>query len=187
MMTTNKKTVSRRVAALTCAVALMVSSTSPAGEAAGEELAVWKSMVDFIALDNASRPYKLLYFQSDFESAPLVTSSMADPTRREYKDLCGLSSSEARAMVAQLQAINSEPVTIEESIAGPAKLKIGKKKSPHARYVALSRVVFDPGIEHAWVAVDLGGTSGAIMRLDKVAGQWSKTARCGGWLKADTE
>jgi hypothetical protein len=46
-------------------------------------------------------------------------------------------------------------------------------------------VVFDPTNQHAWLAVDLGGVSGAIMRMDKVAGQWSKTARCGGWMKSE--
>ncbi len=156
----------------------------PADNAGGEELAVWQAMIEFIAGDNASRPYKILYFQSDFESAPLVTNSMADPTRREFKDLCGLSAQEARNMVAQLQTINAEPVTIEESIAEPAGFKIGRKKQPRARYVALSRVAFDPSIQSAWLAVDLSGASGAIMRMDKVAGKWTKTARCGGWLKA---
>ena len=187
MKTSNTKKFLRRAVALSCAFTLVVSSAWPADNAVGEELAVWQSMAEFIARDNASRPFKQLYFQTDFESAPLVTNSMADPTRREYKDLCGLSTAEAQAMVAQLQAVNAAPVAIQESIAEPAGFKIGKKKKPGARYVALSRVVFDPSIQHAWVAVDLSGTAGAIMRLDKVAGQWSKTARCGGWLKAEAE
>jgi hypothetical protein len=142
-------------------------------------------MVEFIARDNASKPYRLLYFQSDFETSPLVTNSMSDPTRREYKELCGLSTSDARAMVSQLQAVNAEPVAFEEAVAEPAGLKIGKKKNPRARYVALSRVVFDPSNQHAWLAVDLSGTQGSIIRLDKVAGQWSKTARCGGWMRSE--
>jgi hypothetical protein len=176
---------SRKAAALSCAAALLVSAVSPAADAVGEEPAVWQATVEFIARDNASHPFKLLYFQSDFETAPLVTSSMADPIRREYKDLCGLSAADARAMVVQLQAVNAESVVFQESVAEPAGLKIGKKKSPRARYVALSRVVFDPTNQHAWLAVDLGGLTGAIMRMDKVAGQWSKTARCGGWMKSE--
>jgi hypothetical protein len=163
----------------------MMSAALPAANAIGEEPAVWQAMVEFIAQDNASHPYKLLYFQSDFETAPLVTNSMADPIRREYKDLCGLSHSDAQAMVSQLQAINAELVTFEEAIAEPGELKIAKKKNPRAHYVALSRVVFDPTQQHAWLAVDLSGTTGSIMRMDKVAGKWSKTARCGGWMKAE--
>jgi hypothetical protein len=163
----------------------MLSATSLAATAAGEEPAVWQAIVEFIARDNASRPYKLLYFQSDFESAPLVTNSMSDPIRREYKDLCGLSHSDAQAMVSQLQAVNAEPVMFEEGVAELVGLKMGKKKNPRTRYVALSRVVFDPTNQHAWVAVDLGGLTGSIMRMDKVAGQWSKTARCGGWMKSE--
>jgi hypothetical protein len=162
---------------------LLINVARPA-DIVGEEPAVWQAMAEFIARDNASRPYKLLYFQTDFESAPLVSSSMADPTRREYKELCGLSSSDARAMVSQLQAVNAAPVPLEEKVAGPAGLKIGKKKNPRARYVAMSRVVFDPTNQHAWLAVDLSGATGAIMRLDKIDGQWNKTARCGGWLKS---
>jgi hypothetical protein len=167
------------------AALMMLGVTSPAADAVGDEPAVWRAVIGFVVADNASHPPKLLYFQSDLESASLVTSSMADPIRREYKDLCGLSNSDARAMVAQLQAVNAEPVTFDETVAEPTGLKISKKKNPRARYVALSRVVFDPSNQHAWLAVDLGGLSGAIMRMDKVAGQWSKTARCGGWMKSE--
>ena len=38
----------------------------------------------------------------------------------------------------------------------------------------LSRVVFAPDDQSAWVAVDLNGETGAIMRLDKVNGQWDQ-------------
>jgi hypothetical protein len=38
---------------------------------------------------------------------------------------------------------------------------------------------------HAWVAVELNGSSGAVMRLDKVGNEWKKTDRCGGWIKAE--
>lgn len=163
---------------------LVVNAAWPAGTAVAEEPAVWRATLEFIARDNASRPFKFLYFQSDYENVPLVTSSMADPGHREFKDLCGLSASDAKAMVAQLQAVNADPVIFEEAVAEPAGLKIARKKSPK-RYVALSRVVFDPTHQHAWLAVDLGGLKGAIMRVDKMGGQWSRTDRCGGWMKSE--
>jgi hypothetical protein len=175
------------MASLACAAALTmaVNPAMPAGNALQEEPAVWKAMVEFLATDNASKPYRQLYLQSDFETAPLITSSMADPTRREYKELCGLSNSDAKAMVAQLQAVNSESVPFEESVAEAGNLKLVKKKSPKSRYVALSRVTFDPTNQYAWLAVDLSGGQGAIMRLDKVGGQWTKTAKCGGWMRSE--
>jgi hypothetical protein len=185
MKSASSRNLSRKVAALSCASALIISAVASAANPVAEEPAVWQAMVAFIASDNASRPFKQLYFQSDFETAPLVNNSMADPIRREYKDLCGLSASDAKAMVSQLQAVNAETVMFEQAIAEPAGMKIAKKKNPKSRYVALSRVVFDPTNQHAWLAVDLSGTTGSIMRLDKVAGQWSKTARCGGWMKSE--
>jgi hypothetical protein len=185
MKTARATCFSRRAAALSCAAALIVNAASPAANAVADEPAVWQATVEFIARDNASHPYKVLYFQSDYETVSLVTNSMADPIRREYKDLCGLSASDARAMVSQLQAINAESVMFDEAVAEPAGLKIAKKKNPRTRYVALSRVVFDPTHQYAWLAVDLGGTTGSIMRLDKVAGQWSRTSRCGGWMKSE--
>jgi len=170
-----------------CAAALliMLSVASPAAGPVGEEPAVWQALVKFIADDNKSRPYRLLYFQTDYEIAPLITNSMTDPTRREFKDLCGLSASDAKAMVAQIKAVNAEPVEFDKAMAEAGDLKLVKKKKPPARYVALSRVVFDPSNQHAWVAVDLGGVAGSILRLDKVADQWSKTARCGGWIRSE--
>lgn len=172
-------------AALSSVIALMFSAASSAANPVAEEPAVWKAIVEFIVSDNASHPFKQLYFQSDYETASLVGNSMADPIRREYKDLCGLSAADSRAMVAQLQAVNAEAVTFDEGLAEVADLKIVKKKNPRARYVALSRVVFDPTNQYAWLAVDLSGTTGSIMRLDKVAGQWSRTSRCGGWMKSE--
>ena len=137
------------------------------------------------ATDNASKPFRQLYLQSDFETAPLITSSMADTSRREFRDLCGLSNSDAKAMVAQLQAVNAESVPFEESIAEAGKLKLTKKKVPKARYVALSRVTFDPTNQYAWLVVDLSGGQGAIVRLDKVGGHWTRTSKCGGWMRSE--
>ncbi len=180
------KKFSQRIASFACGAALtMLTAASPAADAVGEERAVWKAIVEFIASDNASRPYRQLYFQTDFETTALITNSMADPTRREYKELCGLSASDSRAMVSQLQAVNAESVLFDEALAEAGDLKMVKKKHPRSRYVALSRVVFDPTNQHAWLAVDLSGGTGAILRLDKVAGQWSKTARCGGWMRSE--
>ena len=185
-MSASMKRFSQRTASFAfAAVLMMLASASPAADAVGEEPAVWKAIVEFIASDNASRPYRQLYFQTDFETTALVTNSMADPTRREYKELCGLSASDSRAMVSQLQAVNAESVSFDEALAEAGDLKMVKKKNPRSRYVALSRVVFDPTNQHAWLAVDLSGVTGAIMRLDKVAGQWSKTARCGGWMRSE--
>jgi hypothetical protein len=173
--------------AFACAAALTMFATSalPAATPLQEEPAVWKALVEFLATDNASRPFRQLYLQSDFGTASLVASSMADTTRREYRDLCGLSSSDAKAMIAQLQAVNAESVPFEESIAEAGNLKLTKKKVPKARYVALSRVTFDPTNQYAWLAVDLSGTAGAIMRLDKVEGRWQRTSKCGGWMRAE--
>jgi len=175
------------MAALACASALTLFATAalPAATPLQEEPAVWKALVEFLATDNASKPFRQLYLQSDFETAPLVTSSMADTSRREFRDLCGLSSSDAKAMVAQLQAVNAESVPFEESIAEAGHLKLTKKKVPKARYVAMSRVTFDPTNQYAWLAVDLSGTAGAIMRLDKVDGRWMRTSKCGGWMRSE--
>jgi len=40
-------------------------------------------------------------------------------------------------------------------------------------------------VGQAWVAIDQNGETGALMRLEKVNGQWSKTARCAGWIKTE--
>ena len=74
---------------------------------------------------------------------------------------------------------------LDKELAKSAGLKLGEKKNPRFPYVILSRVVFGPGNQFAWVAVELNGSSGAIMRLDKVGGEWNKTDRCGGWIKAE--
>jgi hypothetical protein len=79
-MSANKMGFSQRIASFACGAALiMLATASPAADAVGEEPAVWKAIVEFIASDNASRPYKQLYFQTDFETSPLVTNSMAIP------------------------------------------------------------------------------------------------------------
>jgi len=150
-----------------------------------EEPAVWKAMLEFLATDNASKPFRQLYLQSDFATGPLVTNSMTDSTRREFKDTCGLSYPDAKAMVAKLQAVNAESVPFDESIADAGRLNLTKKKVPKARYVAMSRVVIDPTNQYAWLVVDLSGTSGSITRLDKVDGKWTRVSKCGGWIRSE--
>ncbi|HEU4778861.1 MAG TPA: hypothetical protein VFS58_03175, partial [Steroidobacteraceae bacterium] len=98
---------------------------------------------------------------------------------------CGLSRSEAVQMVYELETATSKRVELDKELAKSAGLKIGHKKNPRFPYVVLSRVVFGPDNRYAWVAVELNGSTGAVMRLDKIGGQWKKTSRCGGWIKAD--
>ena len=77
--------------------------------------------------------------------------------------------------------VSASPVVLQEKVAESAGLKVAHKKNPRMRYIAMSRVVFDPEGARAWLAVELNGTRGSIVRLDKKEGQWSKTSRCGGW------
>ena len=173
------KTSFARACVLTTALFLGTTTAWSAGSS-GEEIAVWQAMAGQITRDSASKPYKQLYFMSDFESAAMVSSSMSDPTRKDY---CGLSQPDAQVLVNELKTLSAEAVELDSSIADQNDLKLGHRKHPRLRYVALSRVVFDPSGQRAWLAVDLTGTSGSIMRLDKVGGTWSWTSRCGGWLK----
>jgi hypothetical protein len=163
-------------------IAMALSSAAqPATGLVADELAVWQAMAETIARDNPKHPYKQLYFQSDFESASNIASSMSDPARNEF---CGLSRPDAEAMIGELQAMSTEPIELDASIAEPFGLKLAHKKNPRSRYVAMSRVVFDAGKRRAWLAVDLSGARGGIMWLEKVGAQWNWVSRCGAWVKS---
>ncbi len=167
-----------------CAAILMlmaVNVAQPAEVVASDERAVLQAIAGIINRD-ASRPFERLYFETGFEGAPHVASSLTNADRNKF---CGLSREEALALVSNLQKIGSTRVELDKELAKSAGLKLGEKKNPRFPYVILSRVVFGPGHQFAWVAVELNGSSGAIMRLDKVGGEWNKTDRCGGWIKAE--
>ena len=155
-------------------------AASPAADVPDDEIAVVRAMAVIINRDSAN-PYDFLYFESDFSAGSHVASSILNPDRTQF---CGLTREQAQSVVTELATISSEPVEFDNTTAKPAGLKVGHKKLPRFRYLFLSRVVFDSGRQHAWVAVDQNGETGALMRLDKVDGQWTKTARCGGWIKA---
>lgn len=125
-----------------------------------------------------TRPPKTLYFKSDFGEASLMVSFAKD----SLKDFCGLTGQAASAMSAELKAINADVVDFDESMFEGTGLKLISKKDSRRYYLALSRVVFDPTRERAWLAVDLNKVAGAVVRMDKVNGQWTKAAECGGWL-----
>jgi hypothetical protein len=160
-------------------VLMAATSAVSAEEVLGEELAVIQAMAA-IANQDAGQSYDYLYFESEFPASPHVASSMSNPDRTSF---CGLTRDAAQTLVTELTTVTAKPVEFDSSLAKPAGLRIGHKKLPRFRYLTLSRVVFAPGNQKAWVAVDLNGESGAVMRLDKVGGQWSKAARCGGWVK----
>jgi hypothetical protein len=167
---------------LICGLFALTPSTAqavwPPPNVTGDELAVWQAMAGSIASDNAKRPFKLWYFQSDFESASFISSAMADPDREEF---CGLSSREVQATIAELKAISRDPVALNSTTAEAAGFKLAHKKNPRMYYFAMSRVVFDSRRERAWLSVELNGERGFIARLDKAAGQWTRASRCGGW------
>jgi hypothetical protein len=160
---------------------LMANVARPGAAIVGEELAVLQAMAAILTRD-APRPLEQLYFESEFEGAPFVETSLENPDRNQF---CGLSRSEALQMVNELATITSKPVEFDTATAKAVGLKLAHKKNPRFPYVVLSRPVFGPGNQYAWVAVELNGSSGAVMRLDKVGGEWKKTSRCGGWMKTE--
>lgn len=181
MKTSNTKSISGRAALFCTALMLVATVARPGAAIVGEELAVLQAMAAIITRD-APRPFERLYFESEFEGAPFVASSFENPDRNQF---CGLSRPEALQMVYDLETITSKRVEFDKEIAKSAGLKLGHKKNPRFPYVVLSRPVFGPGNKYAWVAVELNGSSGAVMRLDKVGGEWKKTSRCGGWMKTE--
>ena len=146
---------------------------------ANDEQAVIQTMATLLNQE-AGGSYDYLYFESEFPASAHVASSMSNPDRTSF---CGLSRDAAQTLVTEITTVTKKPVEFDSSLAKPAGLKIGQKRLPRFRYLTLSRVVFAPSHDQAWLAVDLNGESGAVMRLDKVGGQWSKSARCGGWVK----
>ena len=147
----------------------------------GEELAVVQAMATILNQD-ARQPFDYLYFESEFPGHSIVAESMSNPDRTEF---CGLSRDDAQSLVGKLVELTAKPIEFDDSLAKPAGLRLGHKKLPRFRYLMVSRVLFAPDLNQAWVAVNLNGVSGAVMRLDKIEGRWSKTARCGGWYKPE--
>jgi hypothetical protein len=171
----------RITAGVACLVALTCTAANTAraeSQISGDELAVWQAAAGVVARDYLSGPYKVWYFQSDFTAASFIATALIDPDREK---VCGLSESEARALIADLKAINTEPLKLEKSVVQSAGFGIAYRKIPRQRYFAMSRVVFDPAGQSAWLSVELNGERGFIARLDKINGRWSKTARCGSW------
>jgi hypothetical protein len=172
---TMKMKVSMLFAALT---SLPASAVWPPPKAQGEELAVWQAMAGTIAKDSGAKPYKLWYAESDFAAATFISSALADPDKEQF---CGLSPTEVRNVVVQLKAATLDPVQLDSDVAEAAGFKLAHKKNPRFRYIAMSRVVFDPSKQKAWLSIELNGERGSIVRLDKVGGQWNRTSKCGGW------
>lgn len=147
----------------------------------GEELAVLQATATILN-EEARLPFDYLYFESEFSASAFVAESMSNPDRTEF---CGLSREEAQSLVDKLVELTEKPVEFDNALAKSAGLRVGQKKLPRFRYLMLSRVVFAPDLNQAWVAVNLNGMSGAILRLDKIEGRWTRTARCGGWYKLE--
>ena len=178
-MKTNTMTMKMKVLMILAALAPMTASAVwPPPKAEGEELAVWRAMAGTISKDNEAKPYKLWYAESDFAAASFIASAIADPDKEQF---CGLSATDVKSVIVQLKSASLEPVQLDSDVAEAAGYKIAHKKNPRFRYFAMSRVVFDPSKQKAWLSVELNGERGSIVRLDKVGDQWTRTSRCGGW------
>jgi hypothetical protein len=150
----------------------------PPPKAEGDELAVWQAMAGTITKDNEAKPYRLWYAESDFTAASFIASALADPDKEQF---CGLSAADVKSVITRLKNASLDPVQLDSNVAAAAGYKIAHKKNPRLRYFAMSRVVFDPSKQKAWLSVELNGERGSIVRLDKVGEQWTRTSRCGGW------
>lgn len=158
---------------------LMANIARPGVQVIGDELAVLRAIAGIINRE-ATRPFENLYFESEFAGAPFVTTSLENPDRNQF---CGLTRPEALQLVYELKVVSDRPVLLDKQTAKSAGLRIGRWKDPRFPYVVLSRVIFGPGNQFAWVGVELNGQAGSVMRLDKVDGEWKKTSRCGGWIR----
>jgi hypothetical protein len=147
-----------------------------------EELAVWQVAAASLAEENTGKPIKVWYYESDLSSATFVSASMSDPDKTDY---CGLNYEDARSMFSQLKEINTVTVVLNADMAEAAGYRLGTKKNQRIPYITLSRVVYDKDHAKAWLAVDLNGQRGGLMRVDKIDGRWQKAARCAGWQTAD--
>jgi hypothetical protein len=157
---------------------MTASAVWPPPKAEGEELAVWQAMAGTIYRENEAKPYKLWYAESDFAASSFIASALTDPDKEQF---CGLSATDVKTVITQLKNASLDPVQLDPDIAEAAGYKIAHKKNPRFRYIAMSRVVFDPSKQKAWLSVELNGERGSIVRLDKVGEQWTRTSRCGGW------
>ena len=169
------------ISSLACALLTLATVARPAAGLIGEELAVVQAMAAIITRD-AERPYENLYFASEFDGAPFVMTAIENPDRNDF---CGLTREGALHMVNELEIATSTRVQFDRETAKVAGLKLGKRKDARFPYLVLSRPVFGPGREYAWVGVELNGSRGAVMRLDKINGEWTKTSRCGAWVKSE--
>jgi hypothetical protein len=158
----------------------MASVARPAG-LIGEELAAVQAMASIIAHE-AEKPYENLYFASEFEGAPFVMVAIENPDRNDF---CGLTREGAAHMVNELEIASSMRVQFDKETAKAAGLKLARRKDPRFPYLVLSRPVFGPDKQQAWVGVELNGSRGTVMRFDKIDGEWKKTSRCGSWMKAE--
>ena len=171
----------RVLASLSFALLTVATAARPAAGLIGDELAVVQAMATIITHDS-DRPYENLYFTSEFEGAPFVMVAIQNPDRNDF---CGLTREGAVHMVNELEIATSTRVQFDKDTAKAAGLKLGKRKDVRFPYLVLSRPVFGPGKEYAWVGVELNGSRGAVMRLDKINGEWRKTSRCGAWVKSE--
>jgi hypothetical protein len=172
---------SRVAAGIACLAALTFTTANAARaelKSSSEELEVWQAAAGVVARDYISSPYKVWYFQSDFTAASFIATALIDPDRDK---ICGLSEPEARVLIAELKTVNAEPMKLDKAVAQSAGFGIAYRKIPRQRYFAMSRVVFDPAGQSAWLSVELNGERGFIVRLDKIDGRWTKTSRCGSW------
>ena len=169
------------ISSIACALLTLATVARPAAGLIGEELAVVQAMAAIITRD-AERPYENLYFASEFNGAPFVMTAIENPDRNDF---CGLTREGALHMVNELEIATSTRVQFDRETAKVAGLKLGKRKDARFPYLVLSRPVFGPGREYAWVGVELNGSRGAVMRLDKINGEWTKTSRCGAWVKSE--
>jgi hypothetical protein len=181
MNTPKTKNKFRILSSISLALLTLSTIAKPAAGLIGEELMAVQAMAAIIAHDS-ERPYENLYFTSEFEGASFVMVAIENPDRNDF---CGLTREGVTHVVNELEIASAMRVQFDKETAKAAGLKLARRKDPRFPYLVLSRPVFGPDKQYALVGVELNGSRGAVMRFDKIDGEWKKTSRCGSWMKSE--
>src|SRR4051812_1580274 len=111
---------SSRFTALVCFFLFVASSGMARAwppTVAGDELAVWQAAATAVAEEQAERPIKVWYYESDFSTETYLSSAISDPDRPDY---CGLGYEDAKSMFAQLKEVSTVTVVLNSDMVEAA-------------------------------------------------------------------
>lgn len=115
-------------------------------------------------------------------SFPRFLSAVSQLNASAKGNSCGLSPGDAAGLIEKLVELNSREVSTRPAFTGDPLFRLTDTRPEEGDHLGISQVIFSDDRQTAYLNLDIGGMSGAIVKMQIEKGEWRYVVGCAEWV-----